>query len=300
MIIYCYISGRKKMHSFLRTIGFSNITKKEFDSIIEEIIKKPEKIRVTKDSEGNEFAELSKDVSTNIGITVRGIYNEDDSFDIEYYYPYFIGTDKTTDEIIDIEKHSEKESYAGICDEPRLGVTLIFYLQNVSDYLSEKVYRNSVMNIKGAELAALSKNGCIILPIESKKTKNTYAKSAERSKLMADVIDGIENAMETLTLEDMDMYTLLSKRVVKEDILSIVSTYFMPYGIESDQYSVLADIIEVSEQKNFITDEILYCMKVSCNGIIFDVCINKNDLLGEPLAGRRFKGNIWMQGSICM
>ena len=41
--------------------------------VINNIIDKPEKLKVTKDSEGNEFAELSCDVAPNMGITVRGI-----------------------------------------------------------------------------------------------------------------------------------------------------------------------------------------------------------------------------------
>ena len=32
--------------------------------------------------------------------------------------------------------------------------------------------------------------------------------------------------------------------------------------------------------------------------MIFDVCINSEDLMGEPAVGRRFKGVIWMQGNI--
>ncbi|WP_455721428.1 DUF3881 family protein [Agathobacter sp.] len=288
------------MHKFLRTIGFSDINKKKLDELISDIISRPEKIKVTKDSEGNEFAELSCDVAPNMGITVRGIYNDDDSFDMDYYYPYFIGTEKTTEEMIDIEKHSEKESYAGVCDDPNLGVTLIFYLQNVCDYLSEKVYSNSVVQSKGAVLSGLSVDGCILLPIEEKKEKTTNVNAKDRSQLIAEAREGNESAIESLTLDDMDMYSLLSKRMLKEDILSIVTTYFMPYGIESDQYSVLGNILEVAEEKNIITNEILYCIKVSCNDIIFDVCINKKDLIGEPLVGRRFKGNIWMQGSICL
>ena len=47
------------MHQFLRAIGFSDITKKQLNEVINNIIDKPEKLKVTKDSEGNEFDELS-------------------------------------------------------------------------------------------------------------------------------------------------------------------------------------------------------------------------------------------------
>ena len=46
----------------------------------------------------------------NAGITVRGTYQEDDSFHMDYYYPYVFGTSITTNEQIDVEKHAEKES----------------------------------------------------------------------------------------------------------------------------------------------------------------------------------------------
>ena len=48
----------------------------------------------------------------------------------------------------------------------------------------------------------------------------------------------IPYAIENLTLEDIDTYSMLSRRIANEDILSIVDSYFMPYGIESDQYSI--------------------------------------------------------------
>ena len=51
-----------------------------------------------------------------------------------------------------------------------------------------------------------------------------------------------------------------------------------------DRYSVLGDIIELTEEKNIIKNEQIYCIKVSCNDIIFSVCINKNDLIGEPVS----------------
>ena len=43
------------MHKFLRAIGFSDITKKDLEILIEGIKEKPEIMKVTTDSEGNEL-----------------------------------------------------------------------------------------------------------------------------------------------------------------------------------------------------------------------------------------------------
>ncbi len=59
------------MHKFLRAIGFSDITKKDLEMILDEVITRPEIMKITKDSEGNEFAELSGSFAANAGITVR-------------------------------------------------------------------------------------------------------------------------------------------------------------------------------------------------------------------------------------
>lgn len=287
------------MHKFLRAIGFSDITKKNLDILIEEIKERPELMKVTTDSEGNEFGEFSREFAPNMGIIVRGSYLEDDSFEVEYYTPYFLGSQVTTQEPIDIEKHSEKESYAGVCDDPRIGVTLIFYLQNVADYLSERKAHSSDVN-GGALLAGLSVDGKILLPEIKKAVKAGRPNQKDRSQLISEARDGDEDAIESLTLEDMDTYSMLSKRVMNEDILTIVSSCFMPYGIESDQYSVLAEIVDLLEIENSLTSDTIYCMKLKCNDMVFDVCINKKDLMGEPEIGRRFKGNIWMQGTVCL
>lgn len=286
------------MHKFLKSIGFSDFKKKDLEIILNEIIARPQMVKVTKDSEGNEFAELSKEFATNVGITVRGNYLENDKFEMEYYYPYFYGTSLTTQEEITVEKHSEKESYAGVCEDSNIGVTLIFYLQNIADYLSEKNRRPSGQKMYGAYLSGLSVDGSILLPIEKFKEKANKCRYSERSQLVAQAREGNEEAIENLTLEDMDMYSILSRRVMNEDIFSIVSSTFMPYGIESDQYSILGEILDYTIVENSITKEHIYCMKIECNDLIFDVCINSKDLIGEPAVGRRFKGNIWIQGSV--
>lgn len=288
------------MHKFLRAIGFSKITKEELKNLFDKIIERPMMQKVAEDSEGNEFAELSSEFGEFFGISLRGTFNEDDSFEMSYYYPYFCGTKISTTEQADIEKHAEKESYAGVCDEVRLGVTLIFYLQNVADYLAVKNNKFYMSQSNGIVLGALSTEGKILFPInkDEKKKKFNEQSNNDRNHLIAAARNGDEDAIENLTLEDIDTYSLLSRRIQHEDVMSIVDSYFMPYGIESDQYSVLGEIMDWKLLQNTMTEENVYALEIKCNDVEFSVCINQKDLLGEPAVGRRFKGNIWLQGSI--
>ena len=91
---------------------------------------------------------------------------------------------------------------------------------------------------------------------------------------------------------------MISKRIENEDVLSIVSTYFMPCGLECDLYSVLGEIIHFEKRENSLTKEKVYVMTLDCNGLEFDVCINAEDLMGEPQVGRRLKASIWLQGRL--
>lgn len=56
-------------------------------------------------------------------------------------------------------------------------------------------------------------------------------KNDRHNQLIAQAREGDEDAIESLTLEDMDTYALLSQRVMKEDIFSIVKSTFMPFGL---------------------------------------------------------------------
>ena len=96
----------------------------------------------------------------------------------------------------------------------------------------------------------------------------------------------------------MDTYSTISKKIHKEDLFSIVDSYFMPYGMECDQYSILGEILECKEEENKLTKEKIYKILLNCNELILEICINKEDLYGQPMVGRRFKGQIWLQGYI--
>lgn len=289
------------MHSYLRSIGFRNIkTRQDIKKLIDDIIENPDVKKITEDEHGNVFAELSREFGRYIGIAVRGEYVDDSHFQMDYYYPYFIGSGVSTEERVEIERHSDREAYAGICDEMRIGVTLIFYLQNVIEYLQESRIKGSKRIPINTTISALSTSGKIILPIYKNESqiKDSEKYNSNRSHLMAAARNGDEDAIESLTLEDIDTYSMISRRVMTEDILSIVDTYFMPYGIESDQYSIMGEILDFYTVENKETAEQCYVLTLDSNHLIFDVCINREDLLGEPAPGRRFKGIIWMQGQI--
>lgn len=291
------------MHKYLRAIGFGKIkNRKQLQFLITECIhtaKQREYISLP----GHEdfvFVECCKEFADGMGIAVRGEFDENNNYIYNYYFPYLRGNYISSEEDISIERHSEKESYAGICDDLRIGVSLVFYFQNVVSYL--KYREKQKLPVKGTTLtlSALSCQGTIIMPIikNEKEKKKVKQVSRNRSHLIAAARKGDEEAIENLTLEDMDTYTVISRKIQKEDVFSIVDTYFMPYGVECDQYSILGEIMNCNKIQNQYTGEIIHRMTINCNELVFDLCINEADLLGEPAAGRRFKGIIWMQGYI--
>lgn len=288
------------MHSYLKTIGFSSLSKAELNEILEEVVKNYDEKYVAESHPEHLYAEFSKNYGCDCGITVCGEYDEENQFHMEYYYPFFRGTGITTQESVIVEKHADKESYAGACDDLRIGVTMIFYLQNCTEYVSEMQKNNFDQNYMPLTLSGLAKEGKILLPV--KKDQKQVAKEKElaknRSTLIAAARNGDEAAMENLTMDDIDTYSMISRRIVKEDVFTIVDSYFMPYGIECDKYNVMGEIIDCVDFRNILTGEKIYQMTIECNDMQFDICINESDLLGEPKVGRRFKGIIWMQGQI--
>lgn len=287
------------MHSYLRAIGFLDLkNRKELDEILQEVVCSYDAKTVVDEGENRLFGEMSKSFGYDIGITVCGEYDENNNFQMEYYFPYFYGTGITTQEDVIVEQRSEKECFSGACDDVRIGVTLIFYLSNAGRYLNEK-YKGVLGQTRTTlTLSALSIEGKILLPIKKDLRQQEKERQwlTKRSELIHEARKGNEEAMESLTMEDMDTYSMISKRIQEDDVFSIVDTSFMPYGMECDRYHILGEIEEIFETENSLTGEKLYQFSVVCNDLHFDICMNRKDLLGEPKVGRRFKGIIWLQG----
>lgn len=306
------------MHLYLRAIGFSEIEIEYEQKLINQAVN-----NAIANSAVFHHKKLGRGMillktSERTGIYVHGVY-DGKTFQPQYYFPYLLSRFSADCEELTIERHSDKESYAVVCEEIKAGVTIIFYLQNVMDYLKfiekdkfeqgkEDVFNihnrcaKSKLPVKNKKvlLSAMSTGGMILLPLSKSKSqvKKYNDASQIRKNLIAAAKRGDEQAIESLTIDDLDTYNKLSKRIVYEDVFSIVDSSFMPCGVECDQYSVVGEILHIDIEKNSLTGEKVYIMALDCNEMKFDLVINECDLVGEPKAGRRFKGQVWLQGAV--
>ncbi|MCR5676328.1 MAG: DUF3881 family protein [Lachnospiraceae bacterium] len=299
------------MHQYLRAIGFSEVRdRRSLHKIIGDAVQDADRRVYTSLTQKEQpaggdqtqgdplLAQFERDFGSGIGLAICGELDETDHFIYDFYYPYLRGTGVSTAEEVSIERHAAQDSYAGVCDELRVGVTMIFYLQNRITWLravEDGRFPSAEITVT---LSALSLSGMIMMPIAktSEQREDLRRKAVGRNQVIAAARGGDEDAIETLTLYDMDMYTALTRKARTEDIYTLVDTCFMPYGVECDQYSVIGEILDFRRTTNFLTREHVIVMRLNCNDLLFDVAINEKDLYGEPAVGRRFKGNIWMQG----
>lgn len=284
------------MHNYYKAIGFGTEFSK---AVIRRIIKK-----AVNDYKKNELEnslgrliEIFVLFDKSIGLAIHGEFINEDEFEVEYAFPFVKPKHYLHYDDIVIEKSAASYSFYAGCDMKDTGVTVIFYLQNALDYVNNKLPEKVSSKVG---MSALSLSGKIILPTkEYDEYKEAYNKiKKDKSDMIKEAQNGDEEAIENLTLQEMNTYTKISKRLEKEDVYSIVDTSLMPFGMECDRYAVIGKIKQIEISVNRITSEKIYILSLECNDLIIDVAINESDLIGEPQVGRRFKGNILLQGNI--
>lgn len=288
------------MHKFLRAAGFSLYQKKrDIEKLLNKLETESENcVRIWLEPDTN-LCEIRAEIAPGMGLAMVGEMDRDGIFQREYYYPYLRSEDLSSTAECTIQRHTEKETYAGLLDEYRVGISLIFYLNNMMEY-RERTLDREALKIKGVNLSGFSVDGKILLPLHKtqKQIEISQVESKARNNLLEAAKNGDEDAMETLTIEDIDMYSQIARRVMNEDIYSIIESCFMPCGVECDQYSVIGEIRNIQIMKNQITNEEVYDLTLDCSDLLFHVVIAKQELYGKPEIGRRFKGQIWMQGTV--
>ena len=290
-------------HKYLRATGFSNInSREELQNLIAQTVKCADRKSYTTVNEGKDvlYGEYHAFFADRCGICVRGEYTDDNTFRYDYYFPFLEGKGVTSEEDVCIERQLEKLSYAGVVDDYNMGIVIIFYLESMITYI--KYLNTNRLPLTGTTLtlSGLSDGGTILLPIEKDEAgkKQVKHENMRKARMLAKAAEGDQEAINDLTIKDMDTINVVQKRVMLEDLYSVVDTCFMPYGIECDLYSVIGEITDYELTKNKITGEEIYILTLDINDMVFDVCVNKADVTGEVAPGRRFKGNIWLQGKI--
>lgn len=289
------------MHQYLKAVGFGNIqTKKELKDLLKQVENEFTHQTIVSYKESADFCELQKEYGQEIGITLYGELDQTDHFDVDYYIPYFNGSGISTFAEVLVERRIDREQYIGICEDPKVGISLIFHLKNGIEYMRERHLGIETRLNTSVTFSGLALSGSILLPVkkDQEQVKIENEASTNRRNLLNAAKNGDPTAIETLTLDDIDTYSKVSRRILHEDIFTIVDTYFMPYGVECDMYSIMGEILAIRERENYVTNEKLYQMKLNVNELQFDICVPKKEVLGEPEIGRRFKGTIWLQGEI--
>ena len=288
------------MEDYIKTIGFKNInSRKDVHQLIKSIIHSPDRKKYFQLNTNEAIYCYEKDFGNKIGMTVLEIVDNNGTHILDSYFPYVYGMNCLYNDNIEVERITGKENYAGICDENNLGIPLIFHINNPIDYLNI-VYHPMKGKINCINLSGISTKGIIILPIKENEQERIKERQGNewRSQMIEAARAGSQEALERLTLDDMDTYNMVTSRSRKEDIFTIVTSYFMPYSVECDKYSVLGTITDSRIISNKVTGESMYYISMECNSIEIDFVISRENLLGEPAVGRRFKGNIWLQGEV--
>lgn len=289
------------MHHYLRAIGFSNLhTQKQLHFILEDAVRHPTSRSILTIGSGVSLVQLYKEYGENFGISIIGEYDDDNELITEHYFPYFLGSSTKWEEGILIESHTDKEAYSGVSESYQFGIPLIFYLINISDYVRTKWSNEYNFSLNHVSYSGLSIDGKVILGVDKdeEQLKQEQKGQNKRKHLIAAAKNGDTEAIENLTLDDIDLYSSISKRAKSEDLYSIVDSSLIPYGINSEQYSLIGSIHDIHLLQNTITQEIMYQLLVNVNETPVDILINTRDLTGEPAIGRRFKGTVWMQGNV--
>ncbi|MCP1103119.1 hypothetical protein M2454_002688 [Aequitasia blattaphilus] len=289
------------MHKYFKAIGFEDVkSKQEEDIIIEDVKYDYTHHELVGIDEVWDFCEFQKEYGPGIGVSVCGYMNESEYFEKEYEYPFFLGTGITSYSEVLVEKRIDRNDYVGICEDLNVGVSLVFKLQNTLELLREKQKKKQEVKYRSVTLSGLCNAGTILFPIMKSEAQKKQINEEKKNRMMLinEAKSGDQRAIESLTLDDIDTYSQVSRRIIHEDVFSIVDSYIMPFGIESDIYSILGEIKQLTKVENELSKEEIYLLSLEVNDLKFDVCVPVSSIIGEPEVGRRFKGNVWLQGYI--
>lgn len=147
--------------------------KQDMAKLLKRLVKEAEMTGRLAEQEGSRFCELRTEVAPGMGVAMIGEMSPKGTFSREYYFPYVKNPDVSSEAECSIQRHTERETYAGLLDEYRVGISLIFYMENSMEYRMRRSARQPVQP-KGAALTGLAvRVRCCCLSIRRKNRQRT-------------------------------------------------------------------------------------------------------------------------------
>ena len=229
------------MREYLKAIGFSDLnSRKKIDELINEIKKNPSRKNWFQIDEEEAIFIYEKDFAEAVGIAVIEVMDRDGYRVTDHFYPYVRGANYLYHEDLEFEHYTDKEGYAGICDENNIGIPLIFHVNNPVDYL-KIVYGKFHDKINSITLSGMSKKGMIILPVE----KDEFQEREERkgNELRNEMIDAAK-AGDEMALEVMKTVSHYLGLALAQVALTVDPEIFVIGGGVSKAGQFLIDMIQ--------------------------------------------------------
>ena len=285
-------------HTFLRSIGFDSVKNRDHEkALVDWVLENPSRMSVVSLDRESNLAMAEKDVNGHAGIAVVGEIGESGGLVPEYYFPYLSSTHISSTAPLSYEKTATRDGFSGMCEDDRLGLALIFDVKNVPDVIRDQQdLQLGNASFQRVMLSMLLREATVLLPIGAKKSVPANSRRSFEKNLTEAEEQGDLEAVGRLAREEMLRFGRAIQRIRETDVLTVVESFFMPYGMESYSYYFLGDILSSALILNEITKERFYRMVISVNGVEFTAAVSENDLQGVPTAGLRLKAKGMLMG----
>ena len=154
------------MHKYLNAIGYGGLaSEKQLNRLLQYAEKVYTHHELMALDQETDYCEYRMKSSKDMGICVCGTMDEEEHFERYFYYPYFEGSGITSVADVTLERRMDRHSFVGIYEDAKVGVSLIFHVQNAIECMLADVHRNHVLDHVSITLSGLCNDGMILLPV---------------------------------------------------------------------------------------------------------------------------------------
>ncbi|MCL2415475.1 MAG: DUF3881 family protein [Defluviitaleaceae bacterium] len=154
-------------------------------------------------------------------------------------------------------------------------------------------------NISKANFAMLMAFATILLPIkkELRASRETGDKQRETDLRLRAISGDLEAELELCSIYD-EQQADLRERLLKEDMFSVLESFFLNLDEQTGIFSVLAEILDFKEIINEVSKEKIIRLDTNITGINISMYVNEKEINGIPSVGMRIMGIGILQGFI--